>query len=55
MLMKKVQIKFILDIHRVLNEKYKLKQEIIDEFSIDIKAIDERNISKTDWIMNKCT
>ncbi|HEF1899756.1 hypothetical protein ACTFSP_26430 [Bacillus cereus group sp. MYBK108-2] len=45
---KKYEIKFFLDIHRVLNEKYKLKPEIIDEFSIDIKDIDEKTIQFID-------
>ncbi|MEW9579009.1 hypothetical protein U9K47_27395 [Bacillus toyonensis] len=41
---KKYEIKFFLDIHRVLNEKYSLSQELINEFGINIKDIDEKDI-----------
>ncbi|NKW96567.1 hypothetical protein [Bacillus toyonensis] len=45
---KKYEIKFFLDIHRVLNEKYSLSQELIDEFDINIKDIDEKDIQFID-------
>ncbi|QPW51571.1 hypothetical protein G9298_28235 (plasmid) [Bacillus thuringiensis] len=49
MLMKeKYEIKFFLNLHRVLNEKFELGCEIIDEFDINLKDVDETYIQFID-------
>ncbi|MCU5132290.1 hypothetical protein OCA18_28190 [Bacillus cereus] len=40
----KYEIKFSLKLHRVLNEKFELSCEIIDEFDIKLKDVDETYI-----------
>ncbi|HHP1116794.1 TPA: hypothetical protein ACR3Z8_004358 [Bacillus thuringiensis] len=44
----KYEIKFFLNLHRVLNEKFELSCEIIDEFDINLKDVDETYIQFID-------
>ncbi|MGR5997768.1 hypothetical protein ACT7DF_22705 [Bacillus cereus] len=44
----KYEIKFFLKLHRVLNEKYELNCEIIEEFDIKLKDVDETYIQFID-------
>ncbi|PGX96364.1 hypothetical protein [Bacillus thuringiensis] len=44
----KYEIKFFLNLHRVLNEKFELGCEIIDEFGINLNDVDETYIQFID-------
>lgn len=44
----KYEIKFLLNINRVLNEKFELIRDITDEFEINLKDVDERHIQFID-------
>ncbi|MED1287548.1 hypothetical protein [Bacillus mycoides] len=44
----KYEIKFFLNLHRVLNERFELGCEIIDEFDINLNDVDETYIQFID-------